>query len=107
MPLSCPPAEHLTWQSSLGLRVLREEEGKFVPDYRSVGLSQDEAFTCCLVKSKAESPTMEDGREALLFISKREVLRPGWTTAASPRVLESGRALHCGDHLGSHCLWLL
>lgn len=44
--------------------------GQFIPDYRSTGLSRDEAFVCCLVKPKAESARVEDKKEVLLFMSK-------------------------------------
>lgn len=44
--------------------------GKFVPDDRSIGLSQDEAFTCCLVKSMAASPRRDGRTGAVLFVSK-------------------------------------
>jgi len=51
-------------------RVDSMTSGKFVPDDRSIGLSQDEAFTCCLVKSMAASPRRDSRMEAVLFLSK-------------------------------------
>lgn len=41
------------------------------------------------MKPKVESARVKDRKEVLLFMSKREVLRPGWTTVATPKVPES------------------
>lgn len=47
-------------------RVHSMPSGKCVPDDRSIGLSPDEAFTCCLVKSMAASPRRDGRKERCL-----------------------------------------
>lgn len=57
-------------------------------------------LTCCLVRLMAESPRRDGRKEALLFLSKWEVLRPGGTTAAAPEVLESLSEPHILEIIG-------
>lgn len=65
-------------------------------------------FTCCLVKSMVGTPRRDGRKEALLFLSKWEVRRPGRTTVASPKGPgKCVRASHLGDHWGCHRLWPL
>lgn len=85
--------KHEAWVGSM-------QSGKCIPDDRSIGLLKMTWFTCCLVKSMAETPRRDGRKEAFLFLSKWEGLRSGRTTVASPKVLESVSEPHILEIIG-------